>query len=126
MQISAWGNSSSSKQAVAALVTKKKITFGTAEIKRVAAVGPQLWLRVAQSQKTICAKRRPTPTEVADETAAAIRNAMELEYQVHGVSRGLTPVVWGPSGKVRVYYAHNTALPRTRTFCGTSGHTVPA
>ena len=90
---------------VAAVVTKNKITFGTAEIKRVAAIGPQLWLRVAQSQKatkkSIGTKRMPTPTEVADETASAIRNAMELEYQVHGTSRGITPVVWDPFGKVR-------------------------
>ena len=36
--------------------------------------------------------------------AMALHNAIELEHQAHGVSKGRTPVVWDPCGKVRIYY----------------------
>ena len=52
----------------------------------------------------------PTPTRRADALAIAIRNAKELERQVHGATSSPIPVVWDPSDKVRAYYPHlNTA-----------------
>ena len=44
-----------------------------------------------------------TPTGRADALAIAIRNAKELERQVHGATSSPIPVVWDPSGNVRIY-----------------------
>ena len=41
-----------------------------------------------------------------DASAIALRNAKELEYHVNGTTSSPIPVVWGPSGKVRIYYPH--------------------
>ena len=49
--------------------------------------------------------------------AMALRSAIELEHQVHGVSKGRTPVVWDPCGKVRVYYPQ-PHLARWDDECG--------
>ena len=95
--------------AVAAAVSARKaVSFGRTIVERFVvceshAVRKYVYTTAKHDRRDV---GFPTPTGRADALAIAIRNAKELERQVHGATSSPIPVLWGPFGKALIYYPH--------------------